>query len=108
MKYITPAYYETTLKYRDFRDEESEEMLDDYIFDNIVYDLGTLYDFGGVHSFSTPLCPPTALISFPSSTPRRAASKPQFKIALKASASDQNNKKTARVRGLFLALTLSL
>ncbi|MBQ3230581.1 MAG: extracellular solute-binding protein [Clostridia bacterium] len=50
MKYITPAYYETTLKYRDFRDEESEEMLDDYIFDNIVYDLGTLYDFGGVHS----------------------------------------------------------
>lgn len=45
-KHITPAYYETTLKYRDLRDAESEEMLDDYIFNNIVYDLGVAYNFG--------------------------------------------------------------
>ncbi len=49
-KYITPAYYETTLKSRDLRDEESEEMLDDYVFANIVYDLGVIYDFGGITS----------------------------------------------------------
>ncbi len=47
-KYITPAYYETTLKSRDLRDAESEEMLDDYVFANIVYDLGVIYDFGGI------------------------------------------------------------
>lgn len=55
MKYITPAYYDTTLKYRDFRDEESEDMLDNYIFDNIVYDLGNVYDFGGVQTTITTL-----------------------------------------------------
>lgn len=55
MKYITPAYYETTLKYRDFRDEESEEMLDNYIFDNIVYDLGNVYNFGGIQTMITDL-----------------------------------------------------
>lgn len=49
MKYITPAYYDTTLKYRDLRDNESAEMLD-LIFDNVVYDLGIIYDFGGVSS----------------------------------------------------------
>lgn len=49
-KYITPAYYETTLKSRDLRDAESEEMLDNYVFANIVYDLGVVYDFGGVMS----------------------------------------------------------
>jgi ABC-type glycerol-3-phosphate transport system substrate-binding protein len=49
-KYITPAYYETTLKSRDLRDEDSEEMLDDYVFANIVYDLGVIYDFGGITS----------------------------------------------------------
>lgn len=49
-KYITPAYYETTLKSRDLRDEESEEMLDEYIFNNLVYDLGVVYDFGGITS----------------------------------------------------------
>lgn len=49
-KYITPAYYETTLKSRDLRDAESEEMLDDYVFSNIVYDLGVIYNFGGITS----------------------------------------------------------
>ena len=45
---ITPAYYTTTLKYRDLKDEESEDMLDNYIFNNIVYDLGVVYNFGGI------------------------------------------------------------
>ena len=50
MKHITPAYYETTLKYRDLRDEDSGEMLDKYIFNNVVYDLGNIYNFGGVQN----------------------------------------------------------
>lgn len=45
---ITDAYYETILKSRDMKDEDSEEMLDDYIFNNVVYDLGFVYDFGTV------------------------------------------------------------
>ena len=49
MKHITPAYYETTLKYRDLRDDESGEMLD-LVFGNVVYDLGVIYEFGGVSS----------------------------------------------------------
>ena len=44
--YITTAYYEVNLRYRDLRDNESEEMLD-IIFDNIVYDIGQCYNFGG-------------------------------------------------------------
>ncbi len=54
-KYITPAYYETTLKTRDLRDSDSEEMLDDYVFANIVYDLGLVYNFGGLTSMITDL-----------------------------------------------------
>ncbi len=49
MKHITPAYYETTLKFRDLRDDESGEMLD-LVFENVVYDLGIIYDFGGIGS----------------------------------------------------------
>ncbi len=45
MKYITPAYYDTTLKYRDLKDDESMEMLD-IIFGNVVYDIGIIYNFG--------------------------------------------------------------
>lgn len=44
--YLTPAYYETTLKTRDSRDNESAEMLDDYIFANLKFDVGLIYDFG--------------------------------------------------------------
>ncbi|MBP5230999.1 MAG: hypothetical protein ILO68_04645 [Clostridia bacterium] len=47
---ITPAYYETTLKHRDSKDEESEEMLDKYIFNNVVYDPGVVYRFGGINN----------------------------------------------------------
>ena len=38
-RYVIPQYYETTVKYRDARDDESFEMLD-LIFDGRVYDLG--------------------------------------------------------------------
>ena len=46
--YLTPAYYETTLKSRDARDDESEKMLDEYIFANLKFDIGNIYNFGGV------------------------------------------------------------
>lgn len=45
--YITVAYYEVNLRYKDLRDDESEEMLD-IIFDNIVYDIGECYNFGKI------------------------------------------------------------
>lgn len=48
---ITPAYYETTLKSRDLAyDDESGEMLDNYIFKNMMYELGSIYNFGGIQS----------------------------------------------------------
>ena len=48
---VTPAYYETTLKSRDLSyDDESGEMLDNYIFSNVVYDIGVIYNFGGIKS----------------------------------------------------------
>ena len=48
---ITPAYYETTLKSRDLSyDDESGEMLDQYIFKNMMYDLANVYNFGGIQS----------------------------------------------------------
>ncbi|MBR2914345.1 MAG: hypothetical protein IKC06_00860 [Clostridia bacterium] len=48
--YLTPAYYETTLKSRDARDDESEKMLDEYIFSNLKFDVGSFYNFGGIGS----------------------------------------------------------
>ena len=50
--YITPAYYEVALKSRAAKDDDSEEMLD-LIFDNVVYDLGVMYNFGGIDFFGT-------------------------------------------------------
>ncbi|MDD4125348.1 MAG: extracellular solute-binding protein [Eubacteriales bacterium] len=46
---LTKAYYVKTLKGRDLVDEASEEMLD-IIFASRVYDLGFIYNFGGVGS----------------------------------------------------------
>ena len=42
---LTRAYSEVILKGKEL-DEESSEMLDKYIFANIVYDLGVIYSFG--------------------------------------------------------------
>ncbi len=44
---LTKAYYDKTLKGRDLTDEASEAMLD-IIFASRVYDLGFIYNFGGV------------------------------------------------------------
>ncbi len=44
---LTPAYYEQYLKSKGSRDNESEEMLD-LIFSTLTYDIGYLYDFGGL------------------------------------------------------------
>lgn len=43
---LQPAYYETALKGKALRDIESEEMLD-IIFQNRVFDLGDIMNFGG-------------------------------------------------------------
>lgn len=44
---ITPAYLEVNLKSKDAQDSESLEMLN-IIFDNIIYDIGEVYDFGSI------------------------------------------------------------
>ena len=49
--YVVPAVYETTLVGKVIRDTESEEMLD-IIFANRVYDIGYIFDWGGVSSFA--------------------------------------------------------
>ena len=44
---ITKAYYEVNLQQKDTRDAESLEMLD-IIFDNIIYDIGEVNNFGQI------------------------------------------------------------
>ena len=46
-KYVTPAYYDVQLKYRDTRDNESGEMLD-LIFSSRTFDVGAAYNWGGI------------------------------------------------------------
>ena len=43
--YITPAYYDVTLKGKYFRDEESADMLD-LIFESRFFDVGMYYQLG--------------------------------------------------------------
>lgn len=50
--FITTAYYDINLLYKDVRDEQSAEMLD-IIFGNIIYDIGECYDFGGIAAMFT-------------------------------------------------------
>lgn len=45
---ITPAYYNSTLLDRDAHTDDNVEMLDEYIFSNVVYDPGILYGFSGL------------------------------------------------------------
>lgn len=47
MKYVTPAYYDVQLKYRDAKDDESGEMLD-LIFASRTFDLGCAFNWGGI------------------------------------------------------------
>lgn len=53
--YITDAYYKTVLKTRDMDSVDDEVMLDEYVFNNVVYDLGIIYNFGGIASMFTNL-----------------------------------------------------
>ncbi len=46
---LKPAYYDKTLKYKSSRDVESTEMLD-IIFATRIYDLGYMFNWGGVYS----------------------------------------------------------
>lgn len=52
---ITPAYYDVILKVRGAQDDDSEEMLDKYVFSHVVYDLANLFAFGGVGNMMTTL-----------------------------------------------------
>ncbi|MBQ9847858.1 MAG: extracellular solute-binding protein [Clostridia bacterium] len=44
-KLVTPEYYDRTLTYKRFQDDESRDMLD-LIFRNRTYDLGGIFNFG--------------------------------------------------------------
>ncbi|MHB1152419.1 MAG: hypothetical protein ACYCWE_03955 [Eubacteriales bacterium] len=46
-EYVTPAYYDVSINGKYTRDEESITMLD-IILGNIVYDLGNIFDWGGL------------------------------------------------------------
>lgn len=48
-KYVTPAYYDISINGKYARDTESIEMLD-IILNNVRYDLGNIYDWGGIYS----------------------------------------------------------
>jgi ABC-type glycerol-3-phosphate transport system substrate-binding protein len=52
---LTPAYYDITLKGKASRDEESLEMLD-LIFASTSFDLGNMFDWGGMYSVPAALC----------------------------------------------------
>ena len=45
---ITPAYYNSTLLERDAQTDNNVDMLENYIFSNVVYDTGILYGLGGL------------------------------------------------------------
>jgi hypothetical protein len=47
MKELKPAFYDSLLKTKTARDEESVDMID-FIFGNLQYDIGNMYNFGGI------------------------------------------------------------
>ena len=51
-QYVTPAFYETALKNKYARDNESQEMLD-LICETRTCDIGNLYNIGGLVSLLT-------------------------------------------------------
>jgi hypothetical protein len=60
-----PAYYEVSCKNKYTYDTDSAEMLD-YIFDGIVYDLGALYNWGGLLDILSSTIPSSGTNSFSS------------------------------------------
>lgn len=51
---LTPAYYDISLKTKYSRDDESQEMLE-IIFASTVFDLGNIFDWGGVFNLPATL-----------------------------------------------------
>jgi len=47
MKHMKPAFYDSLLKTKTIRDEESAEMID-FIFGNLQYDVGVMFNFGDI------------------------------------------------------------
>ncbi len=54
-QYVTPAFIETTVLDKSMRDEDSEKMVN-LILENMVYDIATLFDWGGMESMITKMC----------------------------------------------------
>ena len=48
-------YYQRLLKTQKLKDEEGEQMLD-FIFDNRIYDLGAIYNWGNLRNFFDSIC----------------------------------------------------
>ena len=48
---VTPAYYDVVLQIKTTRDEESADMLD-YVTRNRIWDMGYVYDIGGLTGYS--------------------------------------------------------
>jgi hypothetical protein len=51
---VTPAYYDVVLQIKNTRDEESADMLD-YVTRNRIFDMGYMYDLGGLGGYSKEL-----------------------------------------------------
>ncbi|MCL2814911.1 MAG: hypothetical protein FWD23_09960 [Oscillospiraceae bacterium] len=51
---VTPAYYDVVLQIKTTRDEESADMLD-YVTRNRIWDMGYVYDIGGLTGYSNQL-----------------------------------------------------
>lgn len=51
---VTPAYYDVVLQIKTTRDEESADMLD-YVTRNRIWDMGYVYDIGGLTGYSNHL-----------------------------------------------------
>ncbi len=50
---LTPEYYDRTLKYKRFPDDDEAAEVLDLIFDNKSYDIGAVFNFGSMLSFYT-------------------------------------------------------
>jgi hypothetical protein len=50
-KQVLPAYYDIAFKNKQLRDEESIQMLDDYIRTGVLFDFGFIYDGWSGYAF---------------------------------------------------------
>ncbi len=52
---LTPKYYDAYLKWKNTRDDESKEIID-LILATVRYDIGYMYDFGGLSDLTLGMC----------------------------------------------------